>query len=175
MPVVILSLIVAVLALAALVTLYALLLQRSHIISVGHLVSNLAQGQYARRTDPAAKGAAGDLAKAANALADDLEIRHDQAQQDKDHLLSLLAVIFSKLDTLERYPFFLKLLVFTIPLPYLANQFGWILTEMGRQPWIVYGIMKTSDGVSKSITSGNESDIAYGIKQSRMTTSNSGR
>ncbi len=93
MPVVILSLIVAVLALAALVTLYALLLQRSHIISVGHLVSNLAQGQYARRTDPAAKGAAGDLAKAANALADDLEIRHDQAQQDKDHLLSLLAVL----------------------------------------------------------------------------------
>ena len=38
-------------------------------------------------------GAAGDLARAANALADDLEQRHDKAQQDKDHLLSLLAVL----------------------------------------------------------------------------------
>ena len=69
-------------------------------------------------------------------------------------LLAFLAVILSRLDSLERYPRFLKLLVFTLPLPYLANQLGWIVAEMGRQPWIVYGIMKTSDGVSKSITLG---------------------
>jgi cytochrome d ubiquinol oxidase subunit I len=63
-------------------------------------------------------------------------------------------VLLSRFDLLEQYPLFLKLLVFTIPLPYLANQFGWIVAEMGRQPWIVYGIMKTADGVSKSITVG---------------------
>ncbi|MCL1908894.1 MAG: cytochrome ubiquinol oxidase subunit I [Holophagaceae bacterium] len=42
----------------------------------------------------------------------------------------------------------LKLLPWMIPLPYLANQFGWTIAELGRQPWIVYGLMKTSDAVS---------------------------
>ena len=35
-----------------------------------------------------------------------------------------------------------------IPLPYLANQFGWTIAELGRQPWIVYGMMRTSDAAS---------------------------
>jgi cytochrome d ubiquinol oxidase subunit I len=35
-----------------------------------------------------------------------------------------------------------------IPLPYLANEFGWTIAEMGRQPWIVYGLMRTSDAAS---------------------------
>ena len=51
----------------------------------------------------------------------------------------------------EKYPLFLKLLVLSIPLPYIANQLGWIVSELGRQPWIVYGLMKTSDAVSKSL------------------------
>ena len=42
----------------------------------------------------------------------------------------------------------LRLLPFMIPLPYLACQLGWTVTELGRQPWIVYGLMKTSDAVS---------------------------
>jgi cytochrome d ubiquinol oxidase subunit I len=42
----------------------------------------------------------------------------------------------------------LKILPFMIPLPYLANQFGWTVTEMGRQPWIVYGLMRTKEAVS---------------------------
>ncbi|MDR1841924.1 MAG: cytochrome ubiquinol oxidase subunit I [Holophagales bacterium] len=42
----------------------------------------------------------------------------------------------------------LKLLPFMIPLPYLANLFGWTVAELGRQPWIVYGLMKTSYAVS---------------------------
>ena len=67
-------------------------------------------------------------------------------------LISLLAVVLSRRNLLEKYPLFLKLLVFLIPLPYLANQLGWIVAEMGRQPWIVYGVMKTSDAVSKSIS-----------------------
>ena len=45
-------------------------------------------------------------------------------------------------------PGFLKVMVLAIPLPYLAIQLGWLVTEIGRQPWIVYGLVKTSDAVS---------------------------
>jgi cytochrome d ubiquinol oxidase subunit I len=45
-------------------------------------------------------------------------------------------------------PKFLKLMLLSIPLPYLACELGWVLAEVGRQPWIVYGLMKTSDAVS---------------------------
>jgi len=43
---------------------------------------------------------------------------------------------------------YLKIMLFAIPLPYLAIEMGWVLAEVGRQPWIVYGLMKTSDAVS---------------------------
>jgi cytochrome d ubiquinol oxidase subunit I len=45
-------------------------------------------------------------------------------------------------------PKFLKLMLLSIPLPYIAIELGWIVAEVGRQPWIVYGLMKTSDAVS---------------------------
>lgn len=45
-------------------------------------------------------------------------------------------------------PVLLKILVWSIPLPYIACQLGWTLAEVGRQPWIVYGVMKTTDAVS---------------------------
>jgi cytochrome d ubiquinol oxidase subunit I len=41
-----------------------------------------------------------------------------------------------------------------ILLPYLANTTGWILTETGRQPWIVHGLMKTGEGISPNLTPG---------------------
>jgi cytochrome d ubiquinol oxidase subunit I len=50
-------------------------------------------------------------------------------------------------------PLLLKLLPWAIPLPYLANELGWTVAEVGRQPWIVYGIMRTSDAVSPLATS----------------------
>ncbi|HEY4330677.1 MAG TPA: ATP-binding protein [Phycisphaerae bacterium] len=93
MPLVVFVLISMVLAVALIWVLHSYHTQRSSVISILHLVSNLAQGQYARRTDPRVKGAAGELARAANKLADDLETRTARAQQDKDHLLSLLAVL----------------------------------------------------------------------------------
>ena len=67
-------------------------------------------------------------------------------------LLSILAVFLSWRDLLERYPLFLKVLVWAIPLPYLAGELGWIVAEVGRQPWIVYGVLKTSAAVSKSVS-----------------------
>ncbi len=45
-------------------------------------------------------------------------------------------------------PWYLKIMLFSIPLPYIAIEMGWLLAELGRQPWIVYGLMKTSDAVS---------------------------
>ncbi|HPA44773.1 MAG TPA: cytochrome ubiquinol oxidase subunit I [bacterium] len=46
------------------------------------------------------------------------------------------------------YPVYLKVMLYSIPLPYLACEAGWIVAEVGRQPWIVYGLMRTSDAVS---------------------------
>jgi cytochrome d ubiquinol oxidase subunit I len=48
----------------------------------------------------------------------------------------------------------LGLFVFAIALPYIANTSGWVLTELGRQPFIVYGLLKTEDAVSPGLTSG---------------------
>ncbi len=45
-------------------------------------------------------------------------------------------------------PLFLKIMLWSIPLPYIAIEAGWIVSEVGRQPWIVYGLMKTSDAGS---------------------------
>lgn len=48
----------------------------------------------------------------------------------------------------------LRLLPLAIALPYIANSAGWILTEMGRQPWIVFGVLKTQDAVSPNVPAG---------------------
>jgi cytochrome d ubiquinol oxidase subunit I len=50
---------------------------------------------------------------------------------------------------LEEARWFLRLSVWAVALPFIANTTGWIFTEVGRQPWIVYGLLKTSAGVSK--------------------------
>jgi cytochrome d ubiquinol oxidase subunit I len=49
---------------------------------------------------------------------------------------------------LERSVWFLRISVFAIVLPFVANTTGWIFTEMGRQPWVVFGLLKTSQAVS---------------------------
>jgi cytochrome bd ubiquinol oxidase subunit I len=66
-------------------------------------------------------------------------------------VLSLYAAYVSKKDRIEASPAFLKIMLWAIPLPYIAAQLGWIVAEVGRQPWLVYGMLRTSDGVSKSI------------------------
>jgi cytochrome d ubiquinol oxidase subunit I len=49
---------------------------------------------------------------------------------------------------------YLRWLPLAIVLPYLANTAGWILTEMGRQPWIVFGLLKTEQAVSPGVAGG---------------------
>ncbi len=67
-------------------------------------------------------------------------------------LLAIIAVTYALRGTLETHRLFLILMLFSIPLPYLAGQLGWVVAEVGRQPWIVYGVLKTSDAVSQSIS-----------------------
>jgi cytochrome d ubiquinol oxidase subunit I len=55
---------------------------------------------------------------------------------------------------LEASPWVLKALLWTLPVPYLANSCGWFVTEGGRQPWIVVGLQKVSQGVSSNVTGG---------------------
>jgi len=55
---------------------------------------------------------------------------------------------------------FLKLLVWSIPLPLLACQFGWIAAEVGRQPWIVYRLLKTADAHSQAVTA---AEVAFSL------------
>ena len=64
-------------------------------------------------------------------------------------LFVLLTVVgWFKRKNLENSPGYLKLMLYAIPLPYLALECGWMVAEVGRQPWIVYGLMRTSDAVS---------------------------
>ena len=47
------------------------------------------------------------------------------------------------------------LLLLMLPFPYIATTAGWITAEVGRQPWLIYGIMRTSAGVSPRVSTGN--------------------
>jgi cytochrome d ubiquinol oxidase subunit I len=73
-------------------------------------------------------------------------------------MLMFLLLLYSLYFVMRNRPIpgikFLNLFPFAIALPFLANSAGWIMTEMGRQPWVVYGLMKTADAVSKAITPG---------------------
>lgn len=66
-------------------------------------------------------------------------------------LIGLYLVWKKKTENTSRW---MKVFLAAIGLPYLANTTGWLLTEMGRQPWVVYGLMKTADAVSPSVTVG---------------------
>jgi cytochrome bd ubiquinol oxidase subunit I len=69
-------------------------------------------------------------------------------------LVALLALIY----VLRKKPIekmkFLKLFPYLLILPYLSNSAGWILTEMGRQPWVVFGLLKTQDAISPNVSAG---------------------
>jgi cytochrome d ubiquinol oxidase subunit I len=49
----------------------------------------------------------------------------------------------------------LWILVAAVPFPYIANTAGWLTAELGRQPWLVYGLLPTAAGVSPNVSSGN--------------------
>jgi cytochrome d ubiquinol oxidase subunit I len=53
---------------------------------------------------------------------------------------------------IEDYSWFLRILIWAVLLPYIANSSGWLFTEIARQPWIVFGLQLTKDGVSPLVT-----------------------
>lgn len=67
-------------------------------------------------------------------------------------LLGLIGIFLARRETLIHNVKYLKIMVFAIALPFIANSTGWIMTEIGRQPWVVFGRMKTEDAVSSSVT-----------------------
>jgi cytochrome d ubiquinol oxidase subunit I len=46
-------------------------------------------------------------------------------------------------------------ILLSFPLPYIANTAGWMTAELGRQPWLIYGLMRTSEGFSSTVSAGN--------------------
>ncbi|MFN3695324.1 MAG: cytochrome ubiquinol oxidase subunit I, partial [Ignavibacterium sp.] len=68
--------------------------------------------------------------------------------------ISVLGVFLWWKGTLFKHRWLLWIFVFSVLLPQIANQVGWITAEVGRQPWIVYGLMRTSEGLSKAVQAG---------------------
>ena len=66
-------------------------------------------------------------------------------------LIAILALVFTLQKKIDQKKWFLKVMLWSLPLPYIANSFGWILTEVGRQPWIVYKVLQVKDGVSLAV------------------------
>ena len=66
--------------------------------------------------------------------------------------LTLLGMFYNWRGTLFRQKWLLRLFVLAVILPQIANQVGWFAAEMGRQPWVVYGLLRTSDALSKNVT-----------------------
>ena len=65
--------------------------------------------------------------------------------------LTLLSVFLWWRGKLFAYSWLMLTYSFAVIVPQLANQFGWFAAEMGRQPWVVYGLLRTSDALSKSV------------------------
>jgi cytochrome bd ubiquinol oxidase subunit I len=70
-------------------------------------------------------------------------------------LLMALSAIALWRGRLERNRPLLWALLVAVPLPYIANTAGWITAEVGRQPWLVYGLMRTAAGTSQRVSAGN--------------------
>ncbi len=65
-----------------------------------------------------------------------------------------LAVALLALGRLWRSRWVLWLLMLLMPFPYIANEAGWVVSEVGRQPWIIYGLMRTAEAGSPTVGAG---------------------
>ncbi len=69
-------------------------------------------------------------------------------------LMPILCIwAFLRRKQLTETPKLLRVMLYAIPLPYIAIEAGWVVAEVGRQPWIVNGLMRTADAVSPIVTS----------------------
>jgi cytochrome d ubiquinol oxidase subunit I len=63
-------------------------------------------------------------------------------------ILFILALVFVFKDKMESKGWYLRAAVISVPLAYLASQFGWLVTEVGRQPWVIQDLMPSITAVS---------------------------
>jgi len=68
--------------------------------------------------------------------------------------IAFLAALLLWRGLLYRWRPMLWVLLLVIPFPYIANEAGWVVTEVGRQPWIIYGLMRTSEAPSSTVVAG---------------------
>jgi cytochrome d ubiquinol oxidase subunit I len=68
--------------------------------------------------------------------------------------LTLIGLYLALKNRFESTAWYLRTLPLALLLPYIANTNGWLMTELGRQPWIVFGLMKTDQAVSNTVTWG---------------------
>ena len=68
--------------------------------------------------------------------------------------LALYALFMTMGESVDLSPRISRIFFLAIFLPYLANSAGWLMTEVGRAPWAVYGLLKLEDAVSNTVTSG---------------------
>jgi len=66
--------------------------------------------------------------------------------------LALIGIYLSHKERLEAHPWILRAMVISVAFPQIANQTGWYCAESGRYPWIVYGLLRVSEGLSKAVT-----------------------
>jgi cytochrome d ubiquinol oxidase subunit I len=72
--------------------------------------------------------------------------------------LALLALLLLYRGTLFRARPVLWALMLAFPFPYIATTAGWMTAELGRQPWLIYGLLRTADGTSPRVSAG---DVAF--------------
>src|SRR5208283_4141699 len=65
--------------------------------------------------------------------------------------IAALGFLYFRHGSLHERRWLLWILVLSVPGPQIANQLGWFAAEVGRQPWIVYGLMRTPEGLSKVV------------------------
>jgi cytochrome d ubiquinol oxidase subunit I len=68
--------------------------------------------------------------------------------------IAALGVILLRMGKITTSRWYLWILMFSMPFPYIANEAGWTVAEVGRQPWIAYGLMRTAVGVSPNVSAG---------------------
>jgi cytochrome bd ubiquinol oxidase subunit I len=68
--------------------------------------------------------------------------------------VAVLAAVLLWRDLIFAWRWVLWALLLVLPFPYIANEAGWVVTEVGRQPWIIYGLMRTADAPSPNVVAG---------------------
>jgi cytochrome d ubiquinol oxidase subunit I len=77
--------------------------------------------------------------------------------------LAALAVILPRWSRFPDFRIFLYIMLAALPLPYITVQLGWLVAELGRQPWAVYGVFKTANGLSASVSTMQVAGSLFGF------------